>query len=250
MSLFYSTDSSLKSSTAGSNPSSSLILLRSFDAELKFLNVNSLISKMALILVPILSQLWGLTGSWPRKHFMCNVSNHYFFFYSQNRDRSLHVNYTFPGSRKGHMRAYRFLLKHHCYKGVQYGSKDLVCPGYDTGIFFLNLSSVEESGNPGLPNNGYYGCKEEAERPHSSVYWRKGSPRLWELTKWLCFCPWGQKTGMTAKHTEKHSHALSKDITECPLCTVRSPPRLRQDFPTRKGWQRSPVFHTLGDFLP
>lgn len=58
----------------------------------------------------------------------------------------------------------------------------LACPGYDIR-FFKNVPPVEESGNPGLPNNGYYGCKKEAERAHSSVYQRKGSPWLRELTK-------------------------------------------------------------------
>lgn len=49
--------------------------------------------------------------------------------------------------------------------------------------FLKNLPPVEESGNPGLANNGYYGCKEAAERPHSSVYGNKGSPWLREFTK-------------------------------------------------------------------
>lgn len=79
------------------------------------------------------------------------------------------MNYTFPGGKKGQIRAYKFLLKHRSIKESGMVKRTLFVLDM-TLDFFKNLPPVEESSNPGLANNGYYGCKEAAERPHSSVY--------------------------------------------------------------------------------
>ena len=66
------------------------------------------------------------------------------------------------------MRAYKFYTVNTvAIKESGVGERTfLVCPGYDIRFFFffLTLTSVEESGNHGLPNNGCYGCEEAAER--------------------------------------------------------------------------------------
>lgn len=85
-----------------------------------------------------------------------------------------------------------------------------VCPGYDIR-FFKNLTSVEESGNHGLPNNGYHGCKEEAERTSPQCL-LKGRESIAPVVKWwLCLGPSDSKTEMTAKLIEKHSHPFPGD---------------------------------------
>lgn len=44
----------------------------------------------------------------------------------------------------------------------------LVCPGCDIK-FKKNLTPVQEPDNHALPNNGYHGCKEEADSKPTEV---------------------------------------------------------------------------------
>lgn len=53
--------------------------------------------------------------------------------------------------------------------------------------FLKTLTSVEESGNHGLLNNGYYGCEEEAEGTSQQCLLKKRESVAPVVNQWLCF---------------------------------------------------------------